>query len=78
MFDDFRFESRPGFGAAGGVTDAGGVVAYDDDGEMTGFLKLPDLGQNEGMAEMEVGSGRVEAEFHAERPAGGEFLGAIS
>jgi len=48
LFDDLGFEGRPGLGSAGGITDAGGVVAHDDDGKMAGVLELADLGENEG------------------------------
>ena len=55
LFDDLRFEGGAGFGASGGVADASGVVAHDDDGEVAGILELADFGQDEGMAEVEIG-----------------------
>ena len=50
LFDDFGFERGAGFGTAGRVADPGGVVAHDNDGEMAGFLKLADFGQDQSMA----------------------------
>ena len=77
LFDDLRFEGGAGFGASGGVADASGVVAHDDDGEVAGLLELADFGQDEGMAEVEIGGGGIEAKFDAERAAEGEFFGEL-
>jgi len=44
---------------------------------MAGFLKLADFGKDEGVAEMEIGGGRIESEFHSEGSTGGEFLGEL-
>jgi len=77
LLDDFGFKGGTGFGPTCGVANPGGVVAYDDDGEVPGFLELADFGQHEGVTEMQVGSGGVEAKFDAERPTRGEFLGEL-
>ena len=44
---------------------------------MAGFLELTDLGEDEGVAEMEVGGRRIEAEFDPKRPARGDLLGKL-
>jgi len=77
LLDDFGFEGGTGFRAASGVADTGGVVTDDDDGEMAGFLKLADLSENESVAEVKIGGGRIESEFHSEGSTGGEFLGEL-
>ena len=42
---------------------------------MTGILELPELLQGHGVTEMDVGSGGIDAELHAERPAERELRG---
>jgi len=37
-------------------------------------LKLPELEHRDGVAEVDIGSGRIDAEFNAEWAACGEFL----
>ena len=60
---------QPGAGlvAAGGVADERGVVADDDDGRVAEVLELPQLAQRDGVAEVDVDAGRVDAVLDAER-----------
>jgi hypothetical protein len=44
---------------------------------VAGVLELPDLGEDEGMAQMKVGRGGIEAEFDPQGPARGEFFGEL-
>ena len=77
LLDGFGIEGWAGFGAPGGIADAGGIIADDDDGEMASVLELADFGEDESVAEVEVGGGGVETEFDAEGAAGGEFFGEL-
>jgi hypothetical protein len=77
LLDGFGIEGWAGFGAPGGIADAGGIIADDDDGEMASVLELADFGEDEGVAEVKVGSGGIEAEFDAEGATGGEFFGEL-
>ena len=67
-------ELGPGGRAAAGVPHARGVVADDQDHRVAAVLKLPQLAQHDGVAEVDVGRGRVDAELHPQRagppPAG--------
>src|SRR4051812_32112871 len=56
---------------AGGIANAGGVVADDEHGLVAPILKLADHFEWDGMAEGDVGGGGVHAEFDAERLSGG-------
>ena len=77
LLDDLGFEGGAGFGAAGGVADAGGVVAHDDYGKVSCLLELANFGEDEGMAKVEIGGGGIETKFDAERAAEGEFFGEL-
>ena len=77
LLDGFGIEGWAGFGASGGIADAGGIIADDDDGEMASILELADFGEDESVAEVEVGGGGVETEFDAEGAAGCEFFGEL-
>ena len=77
LLDHFGFEGGAGFGAAGGVADASGVVADDDDGKVSGLLELANFGEDEGVAEVEIGGGGIETKFDTERAAEGEFFGEL-
>ena len=77
LLDGFGIEGWAGFGAPGGIADAGGIIADDDDGEMASVLELADFGEDESVAEVEVGGRGVETEFDAERATGGEFFGEL-
>ena len=77
LFDGFGIEGWPGFGAPGGIADAGGIIADDDDGEMASVLELADFGEDESVAEVKVGGGGIEAKFDAEGATRGEFFGKL-
>lgn len=77
LLDGFGIEGWAGFGAPGGIADAGGIIADDDDSEMASVLKLADFGEDESVAEVEVGGGGVETEFNTEGAAGGEFFAKL-
>jgi len=77
LLDGFGIEGWAGFGAPGGIADAGGIIADDDDGEMASVLELADFGEDESVAEVKVGSGGVEAKFDAEGAPRGEFFGEL-
>ena len=51
------------------VPDARGVVADDQHDRVAGVLELAQLLQDDGVAEVEVGRRRVQAELDAQRPA---------
>ena len=77
LLDGFGIEGWAGFGAPGGIADASGVISDDDDGEMASVLELADFGEDESVAEVEVGSGGVETEFDAKGATGSEFFGEL-
>ena len=62
-------EHGPRRGAAAGVADARGVVADDQHDAVARVLELAQLLQHDGVAEVDVGRGRVEAELDPQRPA---------
>ena len=64
-----------GGGAAGGVADAGGEVADDEDGLVAEELELAEFLHDHGVAEVDVGRGGVDAEFDAEGSALAELVG---
>jgi len=69
--DFFAGELGTGVVAAGGIADAGGVVADNQDGFVAPFLKLPDDAQGNRVAERNIRGGRVHAELDAKGLAGG-------
>ncbi len=75
MFNFFWFEGYAGFAAACGVANTCGVIADNDDGEVSGILELADFVEDDGVAEVEVGRGGVEAQLDAQRAAFSEFGG---
>ena len=77
LLDGFGIEGWAGFGASGGIADASSVISDDDDSEMASVLELADFGEDESVAEVEVGGRGVETEFDAERTTGGEFFGEL-
>lgn len=77
LLDGFGIEGRAGFGASGGIADASSVISDDDDGEMASVLELADFGEDESVAEVEVGGGGIETKFDPEGSAGGEFFGEL-
>ena len=58
--------------AAARVPDARGVVADDQHDRVAGVLELAQLLEHHGVAEVDVGGGRVEPELDAQRAALGE------
>jgi hypothetical protein len=62
-------EHGPRGRAPGGIPHARGVVPDDQDDRVAGVLELAELGQDDRMAEVDVGRRRVQAELDAERPA---------
>ena len=77
LLDGFGIEGWAGFGASGGIADASSVISDDDDGEMASVLELADFGEDESVAKVEVGGGRVETEFNAKGATGSEFFGEL-
>ncbi len=75
--DGFVRQLRPGDRAAAGVADHRGEIADDEDALMAEVLELPQLLENDRVAEMDVGRGRVNAEFDAQRPAGAAVFRAV-
>ena len=65
-------ELLAGLGFAGGVADEGGGVSDEEDDGVAELLEVAQLAHQDGVAEMEVGGGGVEAGFDAERDAGFE------
>ena len=58
-----------GLVAAGGVADERRVVADDDDGRVAEVLKLAELAERDGVAEVDVDPGRVDPVLDPERRA---------
>ncbi|TPW19095.1 MAG: hypothetical protein FD126_3030 [Elusimicrobia bacterium] len=52
--------------AAGRVADAGGEIPDDEDGGVPQVLEMPELLEDDGVAEVQVRRGRVHAELHAQ------------
>ena len=70
----FARERRARGVAARGIADHAGEVADQEDDRVAQILKVLELAEEHGVAEVEVGRGRVEAGFHAQRLAGGTGL----
>ena len=66
-------EHRAGSPSARRVAHARGVVADDQDDRVAEVLELAQLAQDDGVAEVDVGRRRVDAELDAQRPALGEL-----
>jgi len=62
-------EHRAGLVHAGRVAHAGGVIADDHHGLVAEVLELAHLAQDDGMAEVDVRRGGVQAELDAQLPA---------
>ena len=58
-----------------GVADQRGEVADDEHHAVTEFLKLLHLPDQHGVAEMQIGRGRVESDLDDERPPVLEGMG---
>src|SRR5208282_2808420 len=65
-------ERRARSRAAGGIADHAGEIADEEDDGVAEILKMFELAQQDGMAEVEVGSSRIEARLHPQRLAGSE------
>ena len=61
-------QRRPRGVASGRVADHRGEVADQEDHRVPEVLQLPHLVEHHGVAEVDVGRGRVEAELDAQRP----------
>src|SRR5262249_15549524 len=68
--DGFARHRRPRNVAAGGIADHAGHVADQEDDSVSEVLEVAHLAQQDGMAEVQIGRGRVEAGLDAQRPAG--------
>ena len=68
--DLFLRKYRPRLIYAGGIADAGGVVADNQHGLVAEVLELPQFPQHDRMAQVQVRAGRVHAQLDAEWPAG--------
>ncbi len=73
--DLFRGQFRTGFAPIGGIADQGGVIADDQHGLMAQLLEQPQLAQRNGVAQMNVDAGRIDAVLDAQRLTG---LDAVS
>jgi hypothetical protein len=62
-------ELRPRRGAAARIAHARGVVADDQDHDVPAILKLAQLAQDDGVAEMDVRRRGIEPELDAQRAA---------
>jgi hypothetical protein len=69
----FAAELGPGFGASGRVANHGGEVADNEDGLMSQLLELAEFFETDGEAEVNVGSGGVDAEFDVEGASEAQF-----
>ena len=67
-------ERRAGGGAAGGIADGGGEVADEQHGLVAEQLELAELLQRDGVAEVDVRRGGIDAELDAQRAAEAEFF----
>ena len=76
--DLFGAQRRAGGVAAARVANEGGEVANEEDDGVAQVLQLAQLVEYDGVAQMDVGRGGVQAQFDAQRLAGGfgagEFL----
>ena len=64
LFDLLGREDRSGVRTATGVTDASGEVADDEHDDVAGVLELPQFLQHDGVTQVDVGRGGVDAELH--------------
>ena len=62
-------QRRPRVGAAARVADARCVVADDQHDAVTEVLELAQLLEHDGVAEVDVGRGRIDTELDPQRPA---------
>lgn len=75
VFEDFfAGEGRAGGGASGGVADGGGEVADEEDGLVAELLELAEFFEDDGVTEVDVWGGGIDAEFDAEWAVEGKFF----
>ena len=75
--DLFAGEHGAGLVSAGGIADAGGVIADDQHGLVAPVLELADDVQRHGMAERHIRRGGVHAHFHTKLFTAGKFACAV-
>ena len=71
---DVLLQARPRLRLPGRIADASGEVADDQDRDVAGILELPELVQDDGPSERDVGRGRIEPELHAQGSSERELL----
>jgi hypothetical protein len=64
----FISQARPGGGAAGRITNHGGVITDNQHHLVPQILKLLQFSYSDGMAKMNIRGGRVKTLFDSERP----------
>ena len=69
-FHLLAFERRASFGLAGGIADHGGEIADEENGGVALVLELLELAQHDGVAEVQIRRGGIDAEIDAQRFAG--------
>ena len=69
LLDLFAAERRARRRSPRRITDHAGEIANQKDGRVPQILKMFELAQHNRVAEMQVGSGRVHAQLHAQRLA---------
>ncbi len=74
LHDLFAGEGLAGLRLAGGVADERGGVADEEDDGVAELLEVAQLAHEDGVAEVQVGRGGVEAGLDAEGLAGGQRL----
>ena len=72
--DFFVGQVRPGGGTAAGIADHPRKITDDENGLMPEILEFAQLAQDDGVAEVNIGAGRIDSEFHAQRPAEGQLF----
>ena len=70
-------ELGAGGGAAAGVADHRSKIADNQNCFVTEILKLPQLPENQRVAQMKIRTRGIDPQFDAERPAEGEFLAEL-
>ena len=68
VHDGFVGQRRPGHGTAAGIADHRGEIPDNQNGGVPEVLELPQLLENDRVAEMNVRRGRVHPQLHPQRP----------
>ncbi len=63
-------QRRARFGLAGGIADHRGEIADQENRGVAHFLKMFQLAQHDGVAEVQIRRGGIDAELDAQRLAG--------